>query len=92
MTDFINSTLAAMLAQAPDGGPAPQVTDVQLNHEKCFAFVEFSSRRDATLAMKLDGQSLRGQAIKVRRPNDYQPPPEGDMLGGGMGAPVDIPG
>lgn len=62
------------------------VIAVQMNYEKSFAFVEFKLPDDATRGMSLDGVTLRGQALKIRRPKDYQPPPTQP------GAPTHIPG
>jgi len=76
------------------GIPCAQVTNpiiaVQLNVEKSFAFIEFRSPDDATSGMAFDGIVLRGTALKVRRPKDYQAPPTGDPAP--QGSSVYIPG
>jgi len=43
-----------------------------MNHEKSFAFVEFSNVEDSNAGMNFDGITLQGQALKVRRPKDYK--------------------
>eukprot|EP01089_Gocevia_fonbrunei_P004354 TRINITY_DN14371_c0_g1_i1.p1 TRINITY_DN14371_c0_g1~~TRINITY_DN14371_c0_g1_i1.p1 ORF type:complete len:332 (+),score=92.27 TRINITY_DN14371_c0_g1_i1:513-1508(+) len=50
------------------------VSACQINVEKSFAFLEFHNPEDATAGMALDGITLQGQALKVRRPKDYQAP------------------
>lgn len=42
---------------------------------KLFAFVEFYTSDDANGAMSLDGISLEGNPLKIRRPKDYVAPP-----------------
>eukprot|EP01103_Thecamoeba_quadrilineata_P012576 TRINITY_DN327_c0_g1_i5.p1 TRINITY_DN327_c0_g1~~TRINITY_DN327_c0_g1_i5.p1 ORF type:complete len:360 (-),score=71.67 TRINITY_DN327_c0_g1_i5:3-1082(-) len=56
------------------------VIAVQMNYEKSFAFIEFRSVDDATSGMLLDGITLHGQSLKVRRPKDYQPLPGEQVL------------
>jgi len=53
----------------------PPIVDIQLNHDKGYAFIEFRGPLQATQAMGFDGVTLNGQALKVRRPTDYQPLP-----------------
>jgi len=53
----------------------PPVVGAQLNREKSFAFLEFAAIDDATAGMALDGITLEGQSLKVRRPKDYVPLP-----------------
>ncbi|KAH8556736.1 hypothetical protein BGW37DRAFT_524881 [Umbelopsis sp. PMI_123] len=66
--EFFNSTMMQMnLASS-----AP-VLSVQVNHDKNYAFVEFHHPDQATAALAFDGISFQGQALKIRRPKDYQP-------------------
>eukprot|EP01097_Dermamoeba_algensis_P002027 TRINITY_DN1808_c0_g1_i2.p1 TRINITY_DN1808_c0_g1~~TRINITY_DN1808_c0_g1_i2.p1 ORF type:complete len:393 (-),score=81.57 TRINITY_DN1808_c0_g1_i2:67-1245(-) len=70
----------AMQNASVNKGPPPPLAQspvlaVQMNFEKNFAFIEFRSADDATAGMLLDGITLQGQSLKIRRPKDYQPPP-----------------
>ncbi|CAM6002499.1 unnamed protein product [Sphagnum balticum] len=50
------------------------VTGIYLNLEKKFAFIEWRTPEEATIALNtLDGLTLRGQQLKLRRPTDYDP-------------------
>ncbi|XP_055330845.1 splicing factor U2AF 50 kDa subunit-like [Paramacrobiotus metropolitanus] len=72
LADFFNQQMHLNgLAQAP-GNP---VLSCQINVEKNFAFVEFRSIDETTQAMAFDGINFQGQALKVRRPRDYQAMP-----------------
>ncbi|KAI8501021.1 U2 small nuclear RNA auxiliary factor 2 [Branchiostoma belcheri] len=72
MIDFFNTQMhRASLAQAP-GNP---VLACQVNLDKNFAFLEFRSVDETTLAMAFDGIIFQGQSLKLRRPHDYQPVP-----------------
>lgn len=72
MVDFFNERMhECQLSQAP-GQP---VLAVQVNHDKNFAFLEFRSVDETTQAMAFDGIIFQGQALKIRRPKDYQPVP-----------------
>merc|ERR1711973_551395 len=55
--------------------PGNPVLACQINLEKNFAFLEFRSVEETTSAMAFDGIVLQGQALKIRRPRDYQPIP-----------------
>uniref|UniRef100_A0A8C5M0U6 Splicing factor U2AF subunit n=1 Tax=Leptobrachium leishanense TaxID=445787 RepID=A0A8C5M0U6_9ANUR len=70
MMDFFNAQMRlGGLTQAP-GNP---VLAVQINQDKNFAFLEFSSVDETTQAMAFDGIIFQGQSLKIRRPHDYQP-------------------
>lgn len=72
LADFFNQQMHLNgLAQAT-GSP---VLSCQINVEKNFAFVEFRSIDETTQAMAFDGINFMGQALKVRRPRDYQAMP-----------------
>eukprot|EP00005_Dracoamoeba_jomungandri_P010424 CAMPEP_0174277460 /NCGR_PEP_ID=MMETSP0439-20130205/60942_1 /TAXON_ID=0 /ORGANISM="Stereomyxa ramosa, Strain Chinc5" /LENGTH=584 /DNA_ID=CAMNT_0015369783 /DNA_START=24 /DNA_END=1778 /DNA_ORIENTATION=+ len=72
LMDFFNT--AMMNAGVELESVGPPVTACQLNREKSFAFLEFTSIEDCSTGMALDGITLQGQSLKVRRPKDYQPP------------------
>ena len=44
-----------------------------INYEKKFAFVELRTVEEASNAMALDGIMFEGVAVRIRRPNDYNP-------------------
>eukprot|EP01084_Bolivina_argentea_P019592 36412_1 len=51
----------------------PSVTNVYLNAQKRFAFVEFRSPQEATQAMELEGIQFFGESLKIGRPANYNP-------------------
>jgi len=72
MMDFFNQQMQLCgLAQA-SGNP---VLACQINLDKNFAFIEFRSIEETTASMAFDGINFQGQALKIRRPRDYQPMP-----------------
>ncbi|KAJ6851980.1 uncharacterized protein M6B38_257185 [Iris pallida] len=50
-----------------------------INKEKCQAVVEFLTPEDATTALSLDGKSISGSVIKLRRPKDFVEAPTGSL-------------
>lgn len=72
MIDFFNAKMRESDLARQSGNP---VLACQINLEKNFAFLEFRSVEETTLAMAFDGIILQGQALKIRRPKDYQPIP-----------------
>jgi len=72
MVDFFNAKMRESDIAKQPGNP---VLACQINLEKNFAFLEFRSVEETTLAMAFDGIILQGQALKIRRPKDYQPIP-----------------
>jgi len=71
IADFWNDAMfKAKATKEPNNNKA--VVAVQMNHDKNFAFLEFSCPEDATSGMGLDGIILEGNALKVRRPRDYK--------------------
>lgn len=72
MIDFFNAKMRESDIAKQPGNP---VLACQINLEKNFAFLEFRSVDETTLAMAFDGIILQGQALKIRRPKDYQPIP-----------------
>jgi splicing factor U2AF 65 kDa subunit len=55
------------------GGVGNAVVNVYINYEKKFAFVEVRTVEEASNAMALDGIMFEGVAVRIRRPNDYNP-------------------
>lgn len=72
MIEFFHTNMAACNFVTQPGDP---VLACQINPEKNFAFLEFRSVEETTSAMALDGIQCKGQALKIRRPHDYQPIP-----------------
>lgn len=72
MIDFFNAKMRESKITKNPGNP---VLACQINLEKNFAFLEFRSVEETTQAMAFDGIMLQGQALKIRRPKDYQPIP-----------------
>lgn len=69
--------------------PGNPVLACQINLDKNFAFLEFRTVEETTSAMALDGILCKGQALKIRRPHDYQPIPGSEptpaLIGGTLG-------
>eukprot|EP00112_Aurelia_sp_Birch-Aquarium-sp1_P000576 Seg1055.4 transcript_id=Seg1055.4/GoldUCD/mRNA.D3Y31 product="Splicing factor U2AF 65 kDa subunit" protein_id=Seg1055.4/GoldUCD/D3Y31 len=84
MVDFFNAKMIEAKLTTQPGNP---VLACQINLDKNFAFLEFRSVEETTQAMAFDGIMLQGQAVKIRRPQDYQPIP-----GISESATVHIPG
>ncbi len=74
LVDFFNAAMVNAGIVQP--GHLPVVSS-QLNHDKSFSFLEFTSTDEATAGMALDGITLNSNSLKIRRPKDYQPPPTG---------------
>lgn len=55
--------------------PGSPVLACQINLDKNYAFLEFRTVEETSSAMALDGILCKGQALKIRRPHDYQPIP-----------------
>jgi splicing factor U2AF 65 kDa subunit len=61
------------LAAGNSGGIGNAVVNVYINYEKKFAFVEVRTVEEASNCMALDGIMFEGVAVRIRRPNDYNP-------------------
>lgn len=72
---FFNDTMKKI----PGVSSSKLVVNIQPFFEKNFAFVEFETAEDATLAMGLDGYEFHGAALKLRRPKDYVGPVGTDL-------------
>ncbi|CAK9299652.1 unnamed protein product [Gordionus sp. m RMFG-2023] len=75
MVEFFNEQ---MDISGLNQGGGKSVLACQINLDKNFAFLEFRSSEETTLAMAFDGITFMGQTLKIRRPRDYQPMP-GDL-------------
>lgn len=71
LTAFFNQHMRQGGLCTSDG---PAVLSSQINSEKSFAFVEFRTMEETTNSLALDGISLHGHTLKMRRPKDYVPP------------------
>jgi len=72
LIEFFRSNMEACNFIKGSGNP---VVACQINLDKNFAFLEFRTIEETTSAMVLDGILCKGQALKIRRPHDYQPVP-----------------
>lgn len=70
ITEFFNDVIDRALGERTEGG---WVVSVYINRERHFAFVELRTIELTTACMNLDGVAFRGQPLKIRRPNDYNP-------------------
>ncbi|RKP14563.1 hypothetical protein BJ684DRAFT_22509 [Piptocephalis cylindrospora] len=89
LASFLDSTLQEMRASSGRGGSQPDgissVLAVTMHADKNFAFAEFRTAEDATLAVSLDGVPFHGNTLRVRRPKDYVAS-SGDTSGVATGA------
>uniref|UniRef100_A0A6B2LAE5 RRM domain-containing protein n=1 Tax=Arcella intermedia TaxID=1963864 RepID=A0A6B2LAE5_9EUKA len=70
LMEFFNTAMANASVSTQPGSPVLSAT---INREKAYAFIEFRSSEEASAGMSLDGITLQGHALRVRRPKDYQP-------------------
>jgi splicing factor U2AF subunit len=70
LMEFFNAAMANANVLTSPGSPVLSAT---INREKAYAFIEFRSAEEASAGMSLDGITLQGHALRVRRPKDYQP-------------------
>ncbi|BFU18379.1 U2 snRNP auxiliary factor large subunit, putative [Entamoeba histolytica HM-1:IMSS-B] len=49
------------------------ITHIEVNYERSYAFLEFRTLEEAVKALSLDGLTIKGASVKVRRPKDYNP-------------------
>lgn len=74
LSTLFQKLLVDCRARPADATPSP-VCDVHINHEKNFAFLEFTTLTDSDIAMSCDGAELGGAVLTVKRPHDYVCPP-----------------
>ncbi|PIA17122.1 hypothetical protein COEREDRAFT_97055 [Coemansia reversa NRRL 1564] len=72
IASFFNDLMVRTNIAPPDELP---VQNIQINHDKNYAFVEVRNAEQATMGMGLDGVMFQNQKVKIRRPKDYIPPP-----------------
>ncbi|KAH7404548.1 hypothetical protein KP509_15G031000 [Ceratopteris richardii] len=77
LLEFINSAMVS--ANAIHLHRTQPCINCMVNVEKSYAFAEFLTPEDATAGLALDGITLHGTTLKIRRPRDYVPPPNGGM-------------
>jgi splicing factor U2AF subunit len=70
LMEFFNAAMSNANVLTSPGSPVLSAT---INREKAYAFIEFRSAEEASAGMSLDGITLQGNALRVRRPKDYQP-------------------
>jgi len=68
--------------------PGEPVIGSWLSPEGKYGFIEFRSIDETTAALALNGISLQGRQLVVKRPNDYEPAPEGIPTGVALTAPA----
>lgn len=86
LVEFFNEAMVKAAVVQPDHRP---VVSSQLNPDKSFSFIEFSTIDEATAGMALDGITMNGMTLKVRRPKDYVSPPTAQAPASGG---IHIPG
>eukprot|EP01086_Lenisia_limosa_P000173 TRINITY_DN1032_c0_g1_i1.p1 TRINITY_DN1032_c0_g1~~TRINITY_DN1032_c0_g1_i1.p1 ORF type:complete len:331 (+),score=101.51 TRINITY_DN1032_c0_g1_i1:163-1155(+) len=71
--EFFNRLVLELKQQKePEGQFEPPVQAVQIHRDKGFAFIEFKTNEDASVAISFDGVELQGSTLRIRRPKDYQ--------------------
>lgn len=69
--DFFLDALCTTMETPLEEDP---ILSVYINHERCFAFLEFKSVEMTTAGLQLDGIDINGKGkVHVKRPNDYNP-------------------
>lgn len=73
LEQFLNS----LLQQVPGrpNKPGNAIVDISMKYDKAYAFVEFKDTEDADICIALDGASCKGVVLRLRRTNNYHPPP-----------------
>lgn len=74
LLELFNTTMHAAKLAADE---ASCINDVHMAPDGRYAFLEFRSVMECSNAMMLDGIEILGRAMRVKRPNDYAPPPAG---------------
>jgi len=73
IVDFFNMAAQASGIAILPGNP---VVDSWISPEGKYGFAEFRSIDECTAAIALNGISLQGRQLVIKRPNDYEPAPE----------------
>jgi len=66
--------------------PGDPVCDSWISPEGKYGFVEFRSIDECTAALALNGISLQGRQLVIKRPNDYEPAPDHIPTGVAIGS------
>ena len=69
-TDAIRTALVS--SDGANNDPNP-ILNIYMHNERRFCFIEFKTVEMTTACMALDGLTVQGQTLKVKRPNDYNP-------------------
>jgi hypothetical protein len=72
LLEFMNAAMLSVNANHL-AGTKPCIS-CSVNVEKAYAFAEFITPEDATVALAFDGVTLHGTTLKIRRPKDFIPP------------------
>ncbi|CAM6063764.1 unnamed protein product [Sphagnum tenellum] len=75
LLEFMNAAMLSVNANHL-AGTKPCIS-CSVNVEKAYAFAEFITPEDATVALAFDGVTLHGTTLKIRRPKDFIPPANG---------------
>lgn len=70
---FFEEQLPLVAERPPVRGPA--VETVSINSNGMYGFVEFYNNFDADISMCMDGMKLNGVQLQIRRPKNFNPPP-----------------
>jgi len=73
IVDFFNMAAQASGISLLPGNP---VIDAWISPEGKYGFVEFRCIDECTAAIALNGISLQGRQLVIKRPNDYEPAPD----------------
>lgn len=68
---FFNQTLDNLLKAKPAG---TSIVDTYINSERRFAFLEHRCIEEAMFTISLDGLNFCGSTLRLRRPQDFNPP------------------
>jgi len=77
LKNFLNEKILSVPGR-PSTNYSTPIYSVAIKREKMFAFIEFYAATDADIAICMDGieWNANGVPLKIRRPKDYQPPPD----------------
>ncbi|CAD2100955.1 splicing factor U2AF large subunit, putative [Plasmodium vinckei brucechwatti] len=84
IVEFFNNTLSSIIkgssleVKIGDVQLSPVVKCEIFNADSRFCFLEFRTMDITWLSLKLDSMSYNNYCLRINRPHDYMPPPEGD--------------
>lgn len=70
---FLNQLLTRVPGRPSKPGNA--IVDIAMKYDRAYAFVEFRDSEDADICIALDGAQCKGIVLRLRRTNNYHPPP-----------------